>query len=117
VDSGWEFHIAGNGGIKVRVTDFLCKLETDEELIEYVKAFTQFYRLDAYYLERTAHWIERVGLEYIKEAMFDKKRQYEYARGFEESQKYAQIDPWQESVDSGFTKEFEPIVLAPVQEI
>ena len=117
VDSGWEFHIAGNGGIKVRVTDFLCKLETDEELIEYVKAFTQFYRLDAYYLERTAHWIERVGLEYIKEAMFEQKRRYEYAKGFEESQKYAQVDPWQESIDSGFTKEFEPIVLAPKEEI
>ncbi len=34
VDSGWEIHIAGNGGIKVRVTDLLCKVETDEELIE-----------------------------------------------------------------------------------
>ena len=117
VDSGWEIHIAGNGGIKVRVTDLLCKVETDDELIEYVKAFTQFYRLDAYYLERTAHWIERVGLEYIKEAMFDDKRRYHYAREFEESQKYAQVDPWQESIDSGFTKEFEPIVLAPKEAI
>lgn len=116
VDSGWEIHIAGNGGIKVRVTDLLCKVETDEELIEYVKAFTQFYRLDAYYLERTAHWIERVGLEYIKVAMFDEKRRYQYAREFEESQKYAQVDPWQESIHSGFTKEFEPIVLAPKEE-
>lgn len=26
VDSGWEIHIAGNGGIKVRVTDFFVKL-------------------------------------------------------------------------------------------
>ena len=62
-----EIHIAGNGGIKkVRVTDLLCKVETDEELFEYTKGFMQFYREDAYYLERTAHWIERVGLQYIK---------------------------------------------------
>ena len=27
----------GNGGIKVRVTDLLCKVETDEELLEYTK--------------------------------------------------------------------------------
>ena len=48
VDSGWEISIAGNGGIKVRVTDFLCKVETDEQLLTYVKAFMQFYREDAY---------------------------------------------------------------------
>jgi nitrite reductase (NADH) large subunit len=116
VDSGWEIHIAGNGGIKVRVTDFLCKVSTDEELIQYVKAFTQFYRLDAYYLERTAHWIERVGLEYIKSILLDEEKRNHYAQEFEESQKYAQVDPWQESIDSGFTKEFEPIVLAPKEE-
>ena len=117
VDSGWEIHIAGNGGIKVRVTDLLCKVETDEELFEYTKSFMQFYREDAYYLERTAHWVERVGLEYVKEIMFDQNKRESYAKEFEVSQKYAQIDPWQESVDSGFTKEFEPIVLAPSQEI
>jgi nitrite reductase (NADH) large subunit len=75
VDSGWEIHVAGNGGIKVRVTDFLCKVKTDEELFEMVKAYMQFYREDAYYLERTAHWIERVGLEYVKEVLFDKKKE------------------------------------------
>ena len=48
VDSGWEISIAGNGGIKVRVTDLLCKVETDEQLLTYVKAFMQFYREDAY---------------------------------------------------------------------
>jgi len=112
VDSGWEIHIAGNGGIKVRVTDFFTKVETDEELYEYVKAFTQFYREDAYYLERTAHWIERVGLEYIKDAILhDEKNRYKYARAFEESQKYAQVDPWEESRKDGFTKEFAPIVI------
>ena len=111
VDSGWEIHIAGNGGIKVRVTDLLCKVETDEELFEYTKGFMQFYREDAYYLERTAHWIERVGLEYIKEVMLnDEKRKY-YADRFDESQKSAQVDPWAKAIKDGFTKEFNPVVL------
>jgi nitrite reductase (NADH) large subunit len=117
VDSGWEIHIAGNGGIKVRVTDFFCKVATDEELFFYIKAIMQFYREDAYYLERTAHWVERVGLEYVKEAILSDKNTAEiYVQRFEESQKYAQVDPWQQSIDSGFTKEFEPIVLAPKEE-
>ena len=29
VDSGYELHIGGNGGIKVRVTDLLAKVETE----------------------------------------------------------------------------------------
>jgi nitrite reductase (NADH) large subunit len=113
VDSGWEIHIAGNGGIKVRVTDLLCKVETDEELFEYTKGFMQFYREDAYYLERTAHWIERVGLEYIKKVMLnDEKRKY-YAQRFDESQKSAQVDPWAKAIKDGFTNEFSPIVIKP----
>ena len=111
VDSGWEIHIAGNGGIKVRVTDLLCKVETDEELIEYTKAFMQFYREDAYYLERTAHWVERVGLEYVKDIILDKDKRAFYAKRFEESQKSAQVDPWAKAIEDGFTKEFNPIVI------
>ena len=112
VDSGWEIHIAGNGGIKVRVTDFLCKVKNNEELYVYIKAIMQFYREDAYYLERTAHWIERVGLEYIKEVLLNTKGNIEfYEKRFIESQKHAQIDPWEESRKDGFTKEFQPIIL------
>ena len=113
VDSGWEIHIAGNGGIKVRVTDLLCKVETDEELLEYVKAFMQFYREDAFYLERTAHWIERVGLQYIKDELLNKDRVFFWARKFEESQKSAQVDPWAKAIEDGFTREFDKIVIDP----
>ena len=115
VDSGWEIHIAGNGGIKVRVTDLLCKVSTDEELFEYTKAFMQFYREDAYYLERTAHWIERVGLKYIKDVMLDDEKRKYYEKRFEESQKSAQVDPWAKAIKDGFTKEFNPIVISPEQ--
>ncbi|MGA1932736.1 nitrite reductase large subunit NirB [Arcobacter sp. YIC-464] len=117
VDSGWEIHIAGNGGIKVRVTDLLCKVETDEELIEYTKAFMQFYREDAYYLERTAHWLERVGLEYVKKVMLDSQKREYYALRFEESQKSAQVDPWAKAIEDGFTKEFSPIVIKPEESV
>ncbi|WP_035059106.1 nitrite reductase large subunit NirB [Andreprevotia chitinilytica] len=66
VDSGWELYVGGNGGIKTEVAQFLCKVKTAEEVKEYSGAFLQLYREEAYYLDRTVHYIERVGLDYIK---------------------------------------------------
>ena len=54
VDSGYEIHVGGNGGIKVRVTDFLIKLDTEEEVLEYCAAFSQYYREDAHYLGKNS---------------------------------------------------------------
>ncbi|MCB1785142.1 MAG: nitrite reductase large subunit NirB, partial [Gammaproteobacteria bacterium] len=71
VDSGYELHVGGNGGIKVRVTDLLCKVETEAQVLEYCAAFIQLYREQAHYLERTAPWVERVGLNYIKQQVLD----------------------------------------------
>ena len=62
VDSGWEIHVGGNGGIRTEVARFLCKVRTPEEVKEYTGAFLQLYREEAYYLDRTVHYIERVGL-------------------------------------------------------
>lgn len=66
VDSGWEIYIAGNGGIKAEVAQFLTKVRTQEEVLEYTGAFLQLYREEARYLDRTVHWVGRVGLDYVK---------------------------------------------------
>jgi len=66
VDSGWEIYIAGNGGIKTEVAQFLCKLKTPEEVLEVSGAFLQLYRLEGWYLERTVHYLGRVGMDHIK---------------------------------------------------
>jgi len=111
VDSGWELHVGGNGGIKVRATDLLCKVSTEEEVKEYCGAFMQVYREEAHYLERTAPWIERVGLSYVKERVVDdaEGRSALHQR-FLESQKFSQDDPWAERVEKGVDKhEFVPI--------
>jgi nitrite reductase (NADH) large subunit len=65
VDSGYELHVGGNGGIN-RATDLLCKVATEQEAMEVCAAFIQLYREQARYLERTAPWIERVGLDHVK---------------------------------------------------
>jgi nitrite reductase (NADH) large subunit len=71
VDSGWEMYIAGNGGIKTEVAEFLVKLKTAEEVLEYTGAFMQLYRLEGWYLERTVHYVGRVGLDYVKKRIVD----------------------------------------------
>ena len=66
VDSGWEIYVGGNGGIKTEVAQFLVKLKTSDEVLEYSGAFLQLYREEGWYLERTVHYINRVGLDYVK---------------------------------------------------
>ncbi|HEX6707999.1 MAG TPA: nitrite reductase large subunit NirB [Albitalea sp.] len=71
VDSGWEIYIAGNGGIKTEVAVFLCKLKTAAEVLEYSGAFLQLYREEGWYLERTVHYVGRVGLDYVKKKILE----------------------------------------------
>jgi nitrite reductase (NADH) large subunit len=66
VDSGWELYIGGNGGIKTEVAEFFVKVSSSEEVKEYTGAFLQLYREEAFYLERTVHYLHRVGMEYIQ---------------------------------------------------
>ncbi|MBL0727020.1 nitrite reductase large subunit NirB [Piscinibacter sp. HJYY11] len=71
VDSGWEMYIAGNGGIKTEVAHFLVKLKTAEEVLEYTGAFCELYRQEGWYLERTVHYVNRVGLDHVKKKILD----------------------------------------------
>jgi len=98
VDSGYEIHVGGNGGIKVRVTDFLCKVETEAEVLEYTGAFMQLYREEAWYLERTCHYVARVGLDYVKGIVVEnaERRAELYERLLYSLQGYA--DPWANAV-------------------
>ena len=95
VDSGYELLIGGNGGMKLRATDLLCKVATEEEAMETCAAFVQLYREQAYYLERTAPWIERVGLDSVKSQLFENSDAVKpLAARFRYSQKFMQDDPW-----------------------
>ena len=71
VDSGWEMYIAGNGGIKTEVAHFFVKVKTAAEVLEYTGAFCELYRQEGWYLERTVHYVNRVGLDYVKKKILD----------------------------------------------
>jgi nitrite reductase (NADH) large subunit len=95
VDSGYELHVGGNGGIKVRATDLLCKVATEQQAMDYCAAFIQLYREEAFYLERTAPWIERVGLAYIQARIVeDEVGREALTSRFLFSQNFSQDDPW-----------------------
>jgi nitrite reductase (NADH) large subunit len=109
-DAGWDLHVGGNGGIKVRATELLCKVITEYEVLEYCGAFLQLYRQEARYLERTAPWIERVGLKYVQERIVDdaENRAALYAK-FLHAQQFAQIDPWAEDAAAD-TQKYQPLM-------
>ena len=112
VDSGWEMYVGGNGGIKTEAAQFLCKVKTAEEIIEYSGAFIQIYREEARYLDRTVHWIERVGLEYVKQRVLEdaEGRKAAYERLLYALQ--GATEPWGERVKSSeLQKQFETIVV------
>ena len=71
VDSGYEIYVAGNGGIRTEVAQFLCKVANDDEVMEYSAAFLQLYREEAFYLERTVHYVNRVGLDHVKKLVVE----------------------------------------------
>ena len=101
VDSGWELSVGGNAGIHLRGTDALAKVSTDADVLEYCGAFLQLYREDARYLERTAPWVERRGISWVKERVLDAAtRQALHAR-FLYAQTFAQADPWAERAPEG----------------
>lgn len=112
VDSGWEMYVGGNGGIKTEAGQFLCKVKTAEEAIEYSGAFIQIYREEARYLDRTVHWIERVGLDYVKERVLEDE---EGRKAAFERLLYAlqgTPDPWKErAVKRDEHREFETITI------
>ena len=109
VDGGYELYVAGNGGIKTDVAQFLCKVANDDEVLEYSAAFLQLYREEARYLDRTVHYVQRVGLDYIKARVVDDaaNRKALYERLLYAVQDYK--DPWAERAEGVDKHEFTPI--------
>ncbi|HEY3910815.1 MAG TPA: nitrite reductase large subunit NirB [Stellaceae bacterium] len=107
VEAGYDILVGGNGGVDVRVTDPLVRVTSEDEVLEYAGAFMQLYREEAHYLERTAPWIARVGIAYVKKRLVEdgEGRAALHAR-FLRSQLFAQVDPWTERAMGADAHEF-----------
>jgi nitrite reductase (NADH) large subunit len=112
VDSGWEIYVGGNGGIKTEVAQFLAKVRMAEEVLEYTCAFIQLYREEARYLDRTVHWVQRVGMDYVKARILEDG---EGRKALQQRLLFAlqgEKDPWRERAGDGAQKwEFETLTV------
>jgi nitrite reductase (NADH) large subunit len=109
VDSGWEIYVAGNGGIKTEVAQFLVKVKSHDEVLEHAGAFLQLYREEGWYLERTVHFVHRVGLDYVKKRVLDDP---EGRKVLHERLLFAlkgEPDPWAERASGIGRQEFESL--------
>ena len=112
VDSGWELYIGGNGGIKTEVAQFLIKVSTAQEVLEYSGAFLQLYREEAWYLERTVHYLARVGMEHVKKLLLNDSAN---RRALWERLQFAlaeEPDPWHQMAKAAIDeRQFVPIKI------
>jgi nitrite reductase (NADH) large subunit len=113
VDSGWEMYIGGNGGIKTEVAHFFTKLKTAEEVLEYTGAFMQLYREEGWYLERTVHYINRVGLDYVKKKILEDEALRQTLWAKLQAALEGEPDPWFDLQEAQVdTRQFEPLTTA-----
>ncbi|WP_026564703.1 nitrite reductase large subunit NirB [Bacillus sp. UNC41MFS5] len=99
IDGGWEIYVAGNGGVDLRAGDLLCTVKTQDEVMEMTGAYLQYYRETANYLERTSKWVERVGLDHVKDVLANEKTRKALNERMDKTlKKY--IEPWNEAIQS-----------------
>jgi nitrite reductase (NADH) large subunit len=99
VEGAWEMYVGGNGGTHLREADLLFKFKTGDELVEMIGAFLQYYRETAKYLERTSAWVERIGIDHIREVLSDELMVKEYNNRIDEALSVVQ-DPWKEAINN-----------------
>jgi nitrite reductase (NADH) large subunit len=117
VDSGWELYVGGNGGIKTEVAQFLVKVKSADEVLEYSGAFLQLYRLEGWYLERTVHYIHRVGLDHVKKKIVDDAEGRRALWAQLQFSLDGEPDPWFEFEKARVDlRQFEPVAQIRTQE-
>jgi nitrite reductase (NADH) large subunit len=99
VDGGWEVYVGGNGGMDLRPADLLGTFKTDQEVMDITGAYLQYYRETANYLERTSKWLERVGLDHVKEVLANSDLRKALNIRLNETLKRYQ-EPWQQAIEN-----------------
>jgi len=71
VEGGWDLYIGGNGGAHVYVAQKIAQVKDDDAVIQACDRFYEYYRRHAKYGERTALFVERVGLKTVVDAILN----------------------------------------------
>ncbi|MCV7153418.1 nitrite reductase large subunit NirB [Mycolicibacterium pyrenivorans] len=70
-ETGWNLYVGGNGGATPRHAELLASDLDDDTLVRYIDRFLMFYIRTADRLQRTAPWVEEMGLEHLREVVCD----------------------------------------------
>jgi nitrite reductase (NADH) large subunit len=109
IDGGWELYVGGNGGVKVRAAELLVKVKTNEEVLEWNGAFLQYYREHAKWNERTSEWIERIGIQGVRDALESKEVRLALVERIEKTLSLT-VDPWKEIIEQEkLSQTFQPL--------
>jgi nitrite reductase (NADH) large subunit len=113
----WEIYLGGAAGGTVRKGDILCTVKTHDEVLKYMGRFMQYYREHGKYLERSYHFVERMGIDTLKRILIDDSLGI-CARLDADIQKAvdAYKDPWKEAVLPAYPNQFSAPELAAVLE-
>jgi len=71
---GWTVLFGGNAGKRVRKADVLDENASDDEALEIIARVLGFYAREAKSKERTARFVERIGIDAVRRALFDNGR-------------------------------------------
>lgn len=67
--TGWTLVIGGNSARRPRIGDIIANELSDDEVTKLIEKFLSYYVENAKKKERTARFVERLGIETIKEAI------------------------------------------------
>ncbi|MCK9248150.1 MAG: NAD(P)/FAD-dependent oxidoreductase [Solirubrobacteraceae bacterium] len=96
IEGGWEVSIGGAGAGTVRQTRLLARVDTKDEALALAIVFLQYYREHGEYLERTAPFVDRIGLDVIREHVLDPERAAALMERFRIAKAACDPDPWRE---------------------
>jgi nitrite reductase (NADH) large subunit len=70
-DKGWNLYVGGNGGMTPRHAELLASDLDTETLVRYIDRFLVYYIRTADRLQRTAPWVESLGLDHVRDVVCD----------------------------------------------
>jgi nitrite reductase (NADH) large subunit len=100
VEGGWDLFVGGNAGGRVVAARKIARVKTEDEVIRTADRYYEFYRRHAKYGERTAAFVERLGLEKVIDGiLYDTEKnlkalENDFARARANYQ-----DPWKGGID------------------
>ncbi len=106
VDGGWEVYVGGASGASVRKGDLLARVDTEVEASRIALAFLQHYREHGEHLERTYGYLERVGIDAVREAVLEPEARAALLERFAIAKAACDPDPWRERAAPVHARQF-----------